>query len=676
MKKKIFIADLTHTARGIHASTFPLGTAYVASFAQEALGEDFEIKLFKFPEELSQRIVDDHPVVLALSNYSWNLQLGYKLSCWAKKQYPDLIVVFGGPNFPIVASEKNRFLKQHSAVDFYIQNEGEIGFVELIKKLQMYDLNVKKFKDNKELVANCAYLDGEEFIESPPQQIKDLSILPSPYLSGILDEFFKFPLVPMIETTRGCPFSCIYCSDGNIAKSKIRRFKPERTRDEINYIRERIKNIDEIIITDLNFGMYDEDVVTARYIAENQNKYNWPVLVQGSAGKNNSKRIMEVASILNGSWVVGSAIQSSDKEVLKNIKRSNVSLETYREFLKFYNSLFKDVITYTEVILALPGDTKIKHFESLRYGIDNGANTVRMYQTMLLIGTEMSTQKTREEYGLLTKFRVIPNGVGIYQFGADAVPVAEIEEIVIGGKYMTFKDYVSCRVMNLFVETYVNNALFEEIFSALKIMGVSVFDCLVYLHGHEELYTPKMKEIIESFIKSTRDDLYDSYEEAEAYVLSPKIIKKHISGELGINELLVHKMQLYLELEDITGVLLKALKNYLAEKGLLNINVERYLEQLGEFIICRKSDIHKYDVEVKHLFNYDFEAIDRVGYKIDPRDIKESTQQVRIKFFHDEMQKKHIQNCLKIYASPYIGISRMIQRSNLKKIYRCFEPVL
>lgn len=675
MKKSIFIADLTHTARGIHAPSFPLGTAYVASYAQKVLGGDFDIRLFKFPDKLLQMLIDDPPALLGLSNYSWNLQLGYKLSCWAKKQYPDLIVVFGGPNFPIVASEKSSFLKQHSAIDFYIQNEGEIGFVELVKKLQMHDFNAKRLKNNKESVENCVYMDGEKFIESHPRRIENLDILPSPYLSGILDEFFEFPLVPMIETTRGCPFNCIYCSDGTAIKNKVTRFGHDRTRDEINYIRKRIKNIDEIIITDLNFGMYEEDVTTAQYIAENQNKYNWPVLVQGSAGKNNSERIMRVASILNGSWVIGSAIQSSDKEILKNIKRSNFALDAYQEFLKFYNKLFKDAITYTEVILALPGDTKRKHFESLRYGIDNGANTVRMYQAMLLTGTEMAAQETRAKYGLLTKFRVIPGGVGLYRFGGETVPVAEIEEIIVGGKDMTFEDYVSCRVMDLLVETYVNNALFEEVFSALRVMNISVFDCLVYLHEHKELYTSKMREIVGSFIKSTRDDLYNSYEEAEAYVLNPEIIKKHNSGELGINEILVHKMLLYLELEDVSTVLLRALKNYLKEKGLQNINAEVYFEQLMQFIICRKKDFRKYETEAERSFSYDFEAIDKKGYKVDPRNLERRNQRIRIRFFHDKAQKKHIQNCLNVYANSHVGISRMIQRSNMKKIYRCFDVI-
>ena len=112
MTKRVFVADLTHTAQGIAALSFPLGAAFIASYAKSLLGKDMEFKLYKFPEKLARDIQADPPDLLALSNYSWNLELAYKLSAWAKRQSPNLIVVFGGPNFPVMSSEKAEFLTQ------------------------------------------------------------------------------------------------------------------------------------------------------------------------------------------------------------------------------------------------------------------------------------------------------------------------------------------------------------------------------------------------------------------------------------------------------------------------------------------------------------------------------------------------------------------------------------
>ena len=136
MKNHIFLADLTHTQRGIQALTFPLGTAFVAAYAKHVLGDAFEFQLFKYPEALSDAVHERGPRVLALSNYSWNLELGYKLATWAKRRHPGLVVVMGGPNFPVSQVEKLQFLKKRSAVDVYVEGEGEQGFAELLRRLE------------------------------------------------------------------------------------------------------------------------------------------------------------------------------------------------------------------------------------------------------------------------------------------------------------------------------------------------------------------------------------------------------------------------------------------------------------------------------------------------------------------------------------------------------------
>ena len=102
MKKKIYIADLTHTASGLTSITFPLGTALVTSYAKHICNDSFEFRIFKFHDQLTRAISENPPSILALSNYTWNLEISSKLSAWAKRQNPNLIVIFGVPNFVCV----------------------------------------------------------------------------------------------------------------------------------------------------------------------------------------------------------------------------------------------------------------------------------------------------------------------------------------------------------------------------------------------------------------------------------------------------------------------------------------------------------------------------------------------------------------------------------------------
>ena len=239
---------------------------------------------------------------------------------------------------------------------------------------------------------------------------------------------------------------------------------------------------------------------------------------------------------------------------------------------------------------------------------------------------------------------------------------------------MSFEDYVSCRVMNLFIETYVNNGLCEEIFAALRAMGLSVFDFLVFFHKRTDLYTPRLSEILASYVEATRDDLYESYEEANNAVLHTDLFESYISGKLGTNELLVHKALLYSELEETLDVLVRALKLFLREHSLLVDTAERYFSQLKEFILCKKKEIYKEGLETEESFQYDFESIDALDYEVDPREVLPAAKETRYRFFHTRSQHEQIRNALHVYENQAGGVGRMIQRAYLRKFYRKFEP--
>ena len=199
---KIYTADLIipMVAYRYAAGCFPLGVGCVTSYAKKVFGDQLDFEVFRHPEKLSQAIIDEPPLVLAMSNYSWNIQLACKVSSWAKRHYPKLIVVFGGPNFPIISKEKEEFLNSHSVIDFYIEHEGEIGFSELLGQLQEHNFDAEALKRTRVSIGNCSYLSGDSLVEGEIQRVQDLNALPSPYLSGVLDKFFEYPLIPMMET--------------------------------------------------------------------------------------------------------------------------------------------------------------------------------------------------------------------------------------------------------------------------------------------------------------------------------------------------------------------------------------------------------------------------------------------------------------------------------------------
>ena len=72
---------------------------------------------------------------------------------------------------------------------------------ELIDLAKKYNFDAVKLKQNNETLLNTSYVYENRLIHGPTERIKDVNIIPSPYLIGALDDFFKLPLVPLLETT-------------------------------------------------------------------------------------------------------------------------------------------------------------------------------------------------------------------------------------------------------------------------------------------------------------------------------------------------------------------------------------------------------------------------------------------------------------------------------------------
>lgn len=672
-KHLVTFSDLTHTGQVVAANTFPYGVSRIAAAALAAEGERIEARMFKYPSDFSQFLSARLPDVACFSNYLWNVELAHAYAQAIKRARPETVIVFGGPNYPLEADRQQQFLELHPAIDFYVVKEGEVAFTALLTGLLDAGLDADAMKRAGRIFPGVHYLHQGDMVRGDlPPRMESLDLVPSPYLLGLLDQFFDGVLTPMIETNRGCPFGCTFCIEGNSYFNKVRRSSLERIRQELAYIAGR-KNPPDLLVTDSNFGMYKEDLDTCDAIAEMQAQYGWPKYVSNSSGKNQKLRIMEAARRLNGALILTMSVQSLDEHVLEVANRRNISIDQIIEAGRMAESLGAN--SYCEVVLGLPGDSRQAHFNSVTGMIDAGINTLLSYQMMLLPGTEAGSRESREKYGLVGRYRVLPRCYGVYDMLGQSVPVAESEEICVAGNDLSFEDYLDCRGLSLSVELFYNGGLFRDVIELLSCLGLKPSQFLLHVHKLASAKASPLWEVYDVYLAENKAKLFKTAADMRAYLARPGIIEKHVSGELGGSELYRAKAQAIFErLTQLHDLVYEAARSLLAAQAPDRPELLVYLQQLKQVSLARKDGLLDDGGERILVLDYDFPALTGIHYKADPKDFKLPAPQT-FRLGHSQEQADLIGLYVRQYGTSIEGLGRILLRSHFGKFFRTISPV-
>ena len=205
----------------------------------------------------------------------------------------------------------------------------------------------------------------------------------------------------------------------NLLVEYIHLDNQEKIKSELNYIGSKMQEVknkggrNDLWLVDSNFGMYNEDIETCKSIAKCQEKYHWPEYIQCDTGKNNKPRVLNAARLVKGAIRLSGSVQTLDEDVLKNIKRSNISGEGLMQLAVEAAEI--DADSRSEIILGLPGESLKSHFETINTVINARFNHVNTYQLMMLPGTEIDAPSTRNEFEMKTRYRILPRCFGYYE---------------------------------------------------------------------------------------------------------------------------------------------------------------------------------------------------------------------------------------------------------------------
>ena len=651
MALNIYFASLAHSGPGTGSEVFPYGVACVAAYAKERFGDDIDCEVFGTPSGLNLALESALPDVLCLSNYTWNKYLALAFAKEVKARRPETIIVMGGPNISVTADGRKDFLQTNACVDFYIKWDGELAFADLLVALVDHDLDAVALQRSRAVLPNCLYLVGNDYIEGPDSRVSDLDAMPSPYNLGLLDKFFvDGTLSPLTETTRGCPYGCTFCVDSHISRNKITRRTPENLREEFTYIAKHVKQLEPLTMADLNFGMYREDLDTAEIIDDLIVEYGWPRTIITALGKSQPDRIMEVVRKINthekGVIRFAASFQSTDEDVLKHIKRKNLSIDKIRSVLHNPEIDAENKDMFGELILGLPADSFEKHMNSIRSCIDEiGMNFLNVHQLSILQGSPMALPSERSRFGFDTRYRVFPGRIGVYEILGTQCSVAEVEEVVVANNTLSFDEWIECRIVNLLVKIYVDHDTFVEVLGLVRTLGGSILDMLLELRQNHLDEAPGLNSVIENYIEMATEKLFPTLEGFLASVDDPETMARYMSGDFGGNEMIVSRAEAYsAHGEELHAVLCAATKAYLSEKGLLNRRAEEYLDEAVRFSQLRKFDLHSYSEDLEDNFNFDFVSAKRDRFCVDPSGMEKS--KFTIRFTYSPEQRRDIEDVI------------------------------
>jgi anaerobic magnesium-protoporphyrin IX monomethyl ester cyclase len=151
----------------------------------------------------------------------------------AKEIDSQIITVVGGSHVTFTYEDT---LQQVPEIDFIVRGEGEDTIVDLVKCLET-DSDLKNIK-------GIAYRDNGTIIATEPRPPLDVNSLPLPAYHLLPMEKYHFEFLDEFSTmltSRGCPFSCTFCSEWDFWGRPWRPRDPESVGEELEIISRKYK---------------------------------------------------------------------------------------------------------------------------------------------------------------------------------------------------------------------------------------------------------------------------------------------------------------------------------------------------------------------------------------------------------------------------------------------------
>ena len=393
--------------------------AYASDYADHIVLKEYTINQQK--DDIMRDIYLEHPDVVCVSCYIWNLS-------FVKELMADLIKILPGADFwaggPEVSYDAEKFLTENSEFKGVMVGEGE----ETFKELAGYYVE-KNPQDLKDMTGIC-YRDGDQIIHNGWRQIMDLSSIPFIYKD--LSEFKN--RIIYYESSRGCPFSCSYCLSS--IDKKLRFRDTETVKKELQFFIDN--KVPQVKFVDRTFNCkHDHAMAIWKYINEHDNgvtNFHFEI----SADLLREEELQEMSTMRPGLIQLEIGVQSTNPDTIKAIHRT-MDFEKLKGIVDRIHS-FGNIHQHLDLIAGLP----YEDYDSFRHSF-NDVYALKPQQLQLgflkvLKGSHM--MEMCREYGIVYKTQ-------------------EPYE-VLSTKWLDYDHVLKLKTVENMVEVYYNSGQFKK----------------------------------------------------------------------------------------------------------------------------------------------------------------------------------------------------------------------
>jgi len=353
----------------------PLGLSYLAA-TLEREGHSVEIIDMEAEligkEQLEKRIKETKPDIAGITSTTPIHHKADEIFHLIKSIDKSIATIAGGPHptsLPIKTLEENQ------DIDIVVVGEGEKTVIELARKIEK--------NEDISTVDGIAYRKEAEIkITKQREMIQDLDWLPFPARHLLKQDVYvwsvpKKGIVPVtpIETTRGCPFKCSFCSQIVVFGNKIRERSVDNVINEIKEIKDRYK-ITHLVFYDDTLGLNKKRTIELcnRIIDEKLG-----ITFEGMTRVNCIDEELIIKMKQAGLNRLSFGVESGNQDILNAIKKG-INLEQIRNAYELVDK--HGIETRMSIIFGLPFETKETIRKTIKF-----MKSLKCYQAYVNIGT-------------------------------------------------------------------------------------------------------------------------------------------------------------------------------------------------------------------------------------------------------------------------------------------------